>query len=82
MCTDYEGDYSRVSWGGLHEKHIVATWKRKTGTIPAFALGPRKTKKTCVEMAGRRTFLLLTEERSSQLLHGGRLKSRKTQIDE
>jgi hypothetical protein len=27
MCTDYEGDYSRFSWGGLHGKHIVATWK-------------------------------------------------------
>jgi hypothetical protein len=38
-------DYSRFSWGGLHGKHVVASWKRKTGTIPAFALGPRKTKK-------------------------------------
>jgi hypothetical protein len=36
-------DYSRFSWGGLHGKH--GTWKRKTGTIPAFALGPRKIKK-------------------------------------
>jgi hypothetical protein len=39
-------DYSRFNWGGLHGKHVVATWKGKTGTIPAFALGPRKTKKT------------------------------------
>jgi cadmium resistance protein CadD (predicted permease) len=31
--------------GGLHGKHVVATWKGKMGTIPAFALGPRKTKK-------------------------------------
>jgi hypothetical protein len=38
-------DYSRFSSGGLHGKHVVATWKRKTGTIPAFDLGPRKTKK-------------------------------------
>jgi hypothetical protein len=38
-------DYSRFSWGGLHGKHAVAAWKGKTGTIPAFALGPRKTKK-------------------------------------
>jgi hypothetical protein len=38
-------DYSRFSWGGLHGMHVVATWKRKTGIIPAFALGPRKTKK-------------------------------------
>jgi hypothetical protein len=38
-------DYSRFSWGGLHGKHVVATWKGKTGTIPAFALEPRKTNK-------------------------------------
>jgi hypothetical protein len=38
-------DYSRFSLGGLHGKHVVETWKRKTGIIPAFALGPRKTKK-------------------------------------
>jgi hypothetical protein len=38
-------DYSRFSWGGLHGKIEVATWKRKTGTPPTFALGPRKTKK-------------------------------------
>jgi hypothetical protein len=38
-------DYSRFSWGGLHRKHVVATGKVKPGTIPAFALGPRKTKK-------------------------------------
>jgi hypothetical protein len=38
-------DYSRFRWGGLHGTHVVATWKVKTGTIPAFALGPRKTKK-------------------------------------
>jgi hypothetical protein len=38
-------DYSRFSLGGLHGKHVVATCKIKTGTIPEFALGPRKTKK-------------------------------------
>jgi hypothetical protein len=32
-------DYSRFSWGGLHGKHVVATWIGKTGTIPAFAVG-------------------------------------------
>jgi hypothetical protein len=40
-----KADYSRFSWGGLHGKHVVATWKVKTGTIPAFALGLRETKK-------------------------------------
>jgi hypothetical protein len=39
-------NYSRFSWGGLHGKHVAATWNRKTGTIPAFSLGPRKTKKS------------------------------------
>jgi hypothetical protein len=58
-------DYSGFSWGGLHGKHVVATWKGKTGTIPAFALGPRKTKKTCVEIAGRRNFGLLTSSQPS-----------------
>jgi hypothetical protein len=50
-------DYYRCSWGGLDGKHVVATLKRKTGTISAFALGPKKTKKTlcrdrktCVEI--------------------------------
>jgi hypothetical protein len=38
-------DYSRFSLGWLHGKHVVVTWKGKTGTITAFALGPRKTKK-------------------------------------
>jgi hypothetical protein len=38
-------DYSRFSLGGLHGKHVVATGKGKTGIIPAFALGPRNTKK-------------------------------------
>jgi len=29
--------------GGLHEKHVVATWN--LGTISAFAFGHRETKK-------------------------------------
>jgi hypothetical protein len=37
-------DYSRFSLGRLHGKQVVAGWKGKTGTIPAFALGLRKTK--------------------------------------
>jgi hypothetical protein len=34
-------DYCRFCCGGLHGKLVVATGKGKTGTIPAFALGPR-----------------------------------------
>jgi hypothetical protein len=56
-------DYPRFSWGGLHGKHVVATWKGKTLTIPAFALGPRKSKKilcrdgrkNCVEFISKRS---------------------------
>jgi hypothetical protein len=58
-------DYSRFSCRGLHGKHVVATWKRKTGTIPAFALGPKKTKKNLCQIAGRRTFRLLTSSQPS-----------------
>jgi hypothetical protein len=39
-----------LNLGGLHEKHAVATWN--LGTVSAFAQRQRKTKKTCVEMAG------------------------------
>jgi hypothetical protein len=38
-------DYPKFSLGGLHGKHVVATWRGKTGTIPEFAVGPRETKK-------------------------------------
>jgi hypothetical protein len=48
-----------LKFGGLHEKHAVATWN--LGTISAFALRQRKTKKTYVEMAGRRTFWMYTD---------------------
>ena len=41
--------------GGLHEKHVVATWKPSQHLL----LGIGKPRKTCVEMAGRRTLLLL-----------------------
>jgi hypothetical protein len=37
--------------GGLHEVHTVAAWD--LGTIPAFACRRNRTKKPCVEMAGR-----------------------------
>jgi hypothetical protein len=44
---------------GLHEKHAIATWN--LGTISALAWSLRKTRKTFVEMAGRRTFRLHTD---------------------
>ena len=45
--------------GGLHEKHVVATWN-VGNHLSAFAYRHRETEKTCVEMAGRRTFQILT----------------------
>jgi len=35
------------------------------GAISAFAFRHRETKKTCVEMAGRRTFRILTSSQQS-----------------
>jgi hypothetical protein len=42
-------DYSGFSLGGLHGKHVVAAWKRKTGTIPAFAHSSNMMKIRSVE---------------------------------
>jgi hypothetical protein len=53
------GNFDEFKSGGLREKHAVATWN--LGTIPAFAYRQRKTKKTCDEMAGRRTFRMHTD---------------------
>jgi hypothetical protein len=47
-------NFDEFKSGVLHEKHAVATWN--LGTISAFAQRQKKTKKTWVEMAGRRTF--------------------------
>jgi hypothetical protein len=40
-----------LKWGGLHEKHAVATWNLET--ISAFARKQRKTKKTCFDTNAR-----------------------------
>ena len=45
--------------GGLHEKHVVATWNLGNHlSICFWAQGNQK--KTCVEVIGRRTFRILT----------------------
>ena len=45
--------------GGLHEKHVVATWK--VGEPSEHSLvDTGKLRKTCVEVAGHRTFRILT----------------------
>jgi hypothetical protein len=44
--------------GGLHEKHVVATWN--LGNHLSIRLYTGKPRKTCVEVAGRKTFRVLT----------------------
>jgi hypothetical protein len=52
--------------GGLHEKHVVATWK--VGKPPQhLLLDPRKPREPCVEEAGRRTFRILTSSQQSSI---------------
>jgi hypothetical protein len=63
-------DYSRFSWGGLHGKHVVASWEKKTGTIPAFAL--RRTQENQEkpvlkwQVAGPSGYLLLASRPASK----------------
>jgi hypothetical protein len=50
--------------GGLHEKHVVATWNLG-GPSQHLLIDKGKPRKTCVEMAGRRTFHVLTSSEQS-----------------
>jgi hypothetical protein len=59
VASTASGYFDKFKSGGLHERHAVATWN--LGTISAFAYRQRKTKKTCVEMTGRRTFRIHTD---------------------
>ena len=48
--------------GGLHEKHVVATWNLGNHLLVIDIGRPRKT---CVEVAGRRSFRKLTSSQQS-----------------
>jgi len=50
--------------GGLHEKHVVATWNFGN-RFSIWFLGTGKPRKTCVEVAGLRTFWILTSSQQS-----------------
>jgi hypothetical protein len=50
--------------GGLHEKHVVATWNLWKPS-QHLLLDTAKPRKTCVEVAGRRTFRILTSSQRS-----------------
>jgi len=49
-------DKFRFKSGGLHEKHVVATWEPSHHLL----IDTGKPRNTCVEVAGRRTFRILT----------------------
>jgi hypothetical protein len=50
--------------GGLHEKHVVATWN--LGNHLSIRLQTQgNQEKTCVEVVGRRTFRILTSSQQS-----------------
>jgi hypothetical protein len=56
----YEKKVTRLlKSGGLHERHVVATWKLGND-LSIQLVDTGKPRKTCVEVAGRRTFRLLT----------------------
>ena len=50
--------------GGLHEKHVVAAWKLGEPSQHSL-VDTGKPRKTCVEVAGRRTFRILTSSQQS-----------------
>ena len=50
--------------GGLHEKHAVATWNLVEPS-QHLLIGTVKPRKTCVEVAGRGTFRILTSSQQS-----------------
>jgi len=54
---------TRFKSGGLHEKHVVATWTWEPSEHLLIDTG--KPRKTCVEVAGRRTFRILTSSQQS-----------------
>jgi len=50
--------------GGLHEKHVVATWNLGEPS-QHLLIDTGKPRKTCVEVAGRRTVRILTSSQQS-----------------
>jgi len=55
---------SKFKSGGLHERHVVATWKLGESSQHSL-VDTGKPRKTCVEEAGRRTFQILTSSQQS-----------------
>ena len=64
ISTDYEYFTLKFRYGGLHEKHVVATWNCREPSQHLLK-DPGKPRKTWEKMAGHRTFRVLTFSQSS-----------------
>ena len=64
FSTDYEDFTLKFSYGGLHVKHVVATWNCLQPSQHLLK-DPGKPRKTWDEMAGHSTFRVLTFSQSS-----------------
>jgi len=61
----YEKKVTRkFKFRGLHEKHVVAIWKLGESSQHSL-IDTGKPRKTCVEVAGRRTFRIVTSSQQS-----------------
>ena len=59
---------TKFTSGGLHEKHVVATWNVGNHLSIRLKTDTGKPSKTCVEVAGRRTFRVLTFSQQSDIM--------------
>ena len=63
ISTDYKDFTLKFRYGGLHGKHVVATWNCREPSQHLLK-DPGKPRKACVEMAGHRNFRVLTFSQS------------------
>ena len=69
IITDCEDFTLKFRYWGLHEKHVVATWNCREPSQHLLK-DPGKPRKNWDEMAGHRTFRVLTLSQSSGILLG------------
>jgi len=64
MYTNTKKVTRKFQLGGLHERHVVATWKLGEPSQHSL-IDKGKPRKTCVEVAGHRTLRILTFSQQS-----------------
>ena len=65
MCTNMKLVTNKFKSGELHQKHVVATWNLGNHLSICLQIQRNNRKKPCVEVAGRRTFRILTSSQQS-----------------